>query len=253
MSRGTVRMLFGAAVCMWLVIPVASAQTQSTTTETTKAFEVIAVEGNDLVVKLPEGTKELTVPEGFKFMVNGQPMSVHDLKPGMKGTATITTTTHTTPVTVTEVKNGTVMKTTGSSIIVRTESGMKMFSQSDVDKRNIKIMRGGEPAQITDFREGDKLTASIITTKPPKVVTEKDVALAVPADKPAGTTGAPTTPAPAAAPPPSAPRGASAGASESAAPKKLPKTAGPLPLLAALGTTFLATGLALTLRRRRQR
>ena len=32
---------------------------------------------------------------------------------------------------------------------------MKLFSQSDIDKRGIKIMREGKPAQISDFRAND--------------------------------------------------------------------------------------------------
>ena len=43
----------------------------STSTQT-KNFEIIAVDGNKLVVRLPEGTKELTVPDDFRFIVNGQ-------------------------------------------------------------------------------------------------------------------------------------------------------------------------------------
>jgi cell division septal protein FtsQ len=39
---------------------IASAQT--TTSTDTKKFEVISVEGNQLVVRLPEGTREITVP-----------------------------------------------------------------------------------------------------------------------------------------------------------------------------------------------
>jgi thiamine pyrophosphokinase len=74
-----------------------------------KSFEVLAVDGNTLVVRLPEGTRELTVADDFRFIVNGQPMSVKELKPGMKGTAAITTKTTVTPVTVTEVKSGTVV------------------------------------------------------------------------------------------------------------------------------------------------
>jgi hypothetical protein len=43
------------------------------------------VDGNTLVVKLPEGTREISVPDDFKFIVDGQPMTVKELKPGMSG------------------------------------------------------------------------------------------------------------------------------------------------------------------------
>ena len=81
----------------------AVAQTTTASSET-KEFEVIGVDGNLLIVNLPEGTREINVPPGFMFTVNGQQMSVEQLKPGMKGTATITTKTTVTPVTVTEVR-----------------------------------------------------------------------------------------------------------------------------------------------------
>ena len=67
----------------------------------------------------------------------------------MKGTATITTRTTVTPVTVTEVKNGTVVQASpAAAIIVRTDEGVKSFTQGDVDKRGVKIMREGKPAQV---------------------------------------------------------------------------------------------------------
>ena len=68
---------------------------------------------------------------------------------------------------MTEVKNGIVMQTSGASITVRTESGIKMFTQGDVDKRGIKIWRDGKPAQISDFHTDDRLTATFVTTKHP--------------------------------------------------------------------------------------
>ena len=135
----------------------------------------LAVEGNQLVVRLPEGTRELTVADDFRFTINGQQLSVRDLRPGMKGTASITTRTTVTPVTVTEVKNGTVVRSVGSTIIVRTDEGVRSFTQQDVDKRGVKIIRSGKPAQVSDFREGDRLTATIITSRPPQVLTEKEV------------------------------------------------------------------------------
>ena len=112
MSRTTIRVVMAAmAVCFTAVT--STAQTTTTSTQT-KKFEVIAVNGNDLVVKLPEGTREIKVPDDFRFTVDGQQLAARDLKPGMKGTATITTKTTVTPVVVTEVKNGEVMQASGS-------------------------------------------------------------------------------------------------------------------------------------------
>jgi hypothetical protein len=233
----TLSRAFLATVIVGLTATASMAQT-TTTSQQTKTFSVIAVDGNQLIVKLPEGTRELTVPDDFRFTVDGKPLSVHDLKPGMNGTATITTKTTTTPVTVTEVKNGTVMQASGSSIIVRTDEGFKVFTQGDVDKRGVKIIRDGKPAQVSDFRENDRLSATIVTSKPPRVMTEQQVnaALAKPA--------AGAAPARAAAPAPAA-----SGAAP-AEPKKLPKTATAWPSVALGSMLLIASGLALTIRRR---
>jgi LPXTG-motif cell wall-anchored protein len=159
----------------------------------------------------------------------------------MKGTATITTTTTVTPVTVTEVKNGTVVRQTGGSIIVQTAEGYKSFTQGDVDKRGVTIVRDGKAVTVAELREGNKLTATIVTSQPPKIVTEKEVQLTPAA-------------AGAAAAPAKAPASASAAESSSGASETLPKTASPMPLLALLGAASLVTGMGLTaLRRRRVR
>ena len=245
MTRAAIRAVLGSAI-VCLTATLALAQTSTTTSET-KKFQVIAVDGNQLVVKLPEGTRELTVADDFKFTVDGRSLSVHDLKPGMAGTATITTRTTLIPVTVTEVKNGEVMQSSGNSILVRTgDNQIKMFTQGDIDKRGVKIMRDGRPAQISDFRANDRLTATIITTKPPRVLTEREVQATLARATPAS---AAVTPASAAAPAPASSSPASASSSPEA--RKLPKTASPLPLLGLAGLGLLAAGLALTVRRRR--
>jgi hypothetical protein len=227
----------------------AVAQT-TTASSQTKAFEVIAVDGNLLIVNLPEGTREINVPAGFMFTVNGQQMSVQQLKPGMKGTATITTKTTVTPVTVTEVKSGTVMQSSGSSIIVRTGDQVKMFTQGDIDKRGVKILRDGRPATISDFRQGDQLTATIVTSMPPHVMTEKEVqatlakggAPAASASSGAGAAGMKTQSSQSAAQTQS---GAPSGAA-----RELPKTASSWPLLAFVSVLLLAVGCALNFGRR---
>ena len=249
MVRTTIRTVMAGAL-VGMAATVALAQTGATTTET-KKFRVIAVDGNQLIVELPEGTRELTVPEDFQFNVDGNKLSVRELKPGMAGTATITTKTTVVPVTVTEVKNGTVMQATGTTIIVRTENGMKSFSQSDIDKRGVKIMREGKPAQISDFRANDRLTATIITTKPPKVLTEKEVQATLARNSDAAAASAPAAataaaPARSAAAPP-----VSTAPGPSPSPKALPRTASHVPALGVAGLSSLAVGLALTIRRRR--
>ena len=194
----TLSRVFLAAMAVSLTAVVSLAQ-QSTTSQETKSFEILAVYGNQLTVRLPEGTRELTVADDFRFNIDGQQMSVRELKPGMKGTATITTRTTVTPVTVTEVKNGTVMQATGSSIIVRTDQGIKSFTQGDVDRRGVKIVRNGAPAQLSDFHQGDQLSATIITSRPPTVMTEQQVNASL-ARAPAAGSAAPGATAAGAAP-----------------------------------------------------
>ena len=251
-----------AAAFLSLLPAITRAQTAATTTET-KTFRVIAVNGNQLVVRLPEGTRELAVPEDFRFTVNGQPLSVHELKPGMSGTATITTRTTTTPVTVTEVKNGTVEQVSGNSILVRTEQGFRMFTEGDLAKRNVTIYKDGQPVKLTDLSRGDRLSATIVTEKPPKVMTQRqvDATLAASGASGAAATSGSTAGSSAAASPAAPPRSgatATSGAGASASPPSgtgraaaLPKTASQTPLLALAGVLSAMLGICLTLARRR--
>jgi len=245
MTRAAIRLVFcGALVCLTAAVSLA----QTSTTSDTKKFQVIAVEGNHLVVRVPEGTRELTVPADFRFNVDGKMLSVQELKPGMSGTATVTTRTTMVPVSVTEVKNGTVMQAQGNSIIVRTDDGIKMFTQSDIDKRGIKIMRDGQPANISDFRANDRLTATIVTAKPPRTITEKEVQATL---AKSGGAAAPAPPASSTPPAAAAPSQAAPTSTSGAGARTLPKTASPLPSLALTGFASLLLALGLAVRRHR--
>jgi hypothetical protein len=268
MDRRVSRSLFAVGALVCLSAGVASAQQAQQTPQTTtatKSFEIIAVDGNQLVVRLPEGTRELTVRDDFRFTIDGQQMSLRELKPGMKGTATITTTTTVTPVTVTEVKNGTVTQASGSSITVRTDEGYKVFTQSDMDKRGVKIVRDGKVAVLSELRPGDRLTASIVTTKPPQVLTEQQVQAtlaregATPAPPPGGAAPSaaarPETPAGGAAPPAAAqpaPPVAPPAAATPSPRRTLPQTASLLPALGVAGLASLVTAVTIAAIRRRR-
>jgi len=227
-----------------LIAAVTSAQQTSTATDT-KRFEVIAVDGNDLVVRLPEGTRQINVPEGFRFTVDGQQLSVRELRPGMSGTAVITTRTTTTPVTVTEIKNGTVALVSGSNVYVRTDNDVRLFSQSELDKRGIKIMVDGKQRAVSELHTGDRLSATIVSTRPPRVVTEREVqatlakVTAAPAAAPAPVAAAPAAPAP--------------QQPTTTLARTLPHTAGSLPTVGLVGLASLAIAAALATRRRRAR
>jgi len=193
------RSIFLALALTLLGVAAATAQqTQARQSETIR-FEVISVDGNDLVIRDQSGARELTVPDDFKFTVDGTPMSVHDLKAGMKGTALVTTTTSITPVYLTQVKKGTVVRQIGTSLYVRTPEGVRKFTKSELDKRGVQIVKDGRPVKITSLREGDELSATIITEGPPIIVTEKEVQATLDAAEPA-----PAATEPAAEPPPAA-------------------------------------------------
>jgi hypothetical protein len=238
------RWMVVAAGAMLLLATAATAQT-STMTES-KSFEVISVDGNNLVLRGADGsTKEFVVPADFRFDVGGQMLAVSALKPGMKGTATITTTTTVHPVYVTEVKSGEVLKVSGGSVIVRTDQGIRSFTPGEMEKRNVTIIREGKPVVLSDLHVGDRLNATIVTEGEPHVVSERDVQASVtPHAAPAGQSSQ-SAAAPAPAP-------ASSSAAAGSSPATLPPTASPLPLIGLIGTALLAIGYSLTLRRRRQ-
>jgi hypothetical protein len=237
-----------------IVQQTASAQQKGATTTKSQSvvhFEVVAVQGNTVTVKTREqGGGEVTVDDSYRFTVDGKPVSVHELKPGMKGTSTMTTTTTVTPVVVTEVKSGRVAKVAGNSIIVSTANGYKMFTEEDAAKRGVKIIKNGEPADFSALREGDTLSATIVTEHPPKVVTKKEVnaAMTSPATaSPSAPSGGTTHAAPKAGQSSASDAGMAAATTH----KKLPKTASVFPLVGAVGAVFCGLALALGVLRRR--
>jgi len=215
-----------SAIAMTLLFAGAATAQVTSAAQTSEVikFEVISVDGNTLVVRDQTGAREVTVPDDYRFVVNGKPMSVHELTPGMKGTAQVTTTTIVRPVYVTTIKKGTVVKRVRDTVYVKTEDGStRKFTKSELEQRGIQIIMDGKPVRLADLKGGDKLTATIITSAPPEVLTAKDVQAVL--DTPEPTAAEVSAEAPPAAPatapaaaPAQAPAAATAAAPAEAAP-----------------------------------
>jgi LPXTG-motif cell wall-anchored protein len=236
------------AVCLAFTLGMsAQVQTQTTTTAhpstvqtTVERAEVITVSGNDLVVKMEDGTIRhiANVPESARVTVDGQQLGIHDLKPGMKLQRTITTTT--TPKTIT-----TVQSVTGKVWHVNPPSSVILTLQ-DGTNQQFKIPKGqkfnvdGQMVDAWGLKKGMNVSATKVVEEPAiEVEKQKQLTGTMPPPPPAPPADVPILVAestPAAAPAPAAP---------AAAPEKLPKTGSELPLIGLLGFVSLVAGLGL--------
>src|SRR6516162_6421181 len=218
-SGGETRMKLGsrwtssgvAAVVGMLCIAFAasmSAQVQSQTATTSgaptkevkiEAGEVVAVKGNDLFVKMPDGTIRdfPNIPESASATVDGKKLGIHELKPGMKLQRTTVTTTTPQVVTTIETVTGKVWHVNPPvSVILTLENGQnQMFKIPDGQKFTVN----GQETDAWGLKDGMKVTATKITTAEATSVTQKtQVTGTMPPDAPVLIAAGEPTPSPAA-------------------------------------------------------
>ena len=253
-TRAILRLL-GIGLCLALPLSLmAQVQTETSTTHgmatkevTVEKGTVVAVEGNNLVVKMENGMLRdfNNVPDSARITVGGQQLGIHDLKPGMTLERTITTTTTPRIITTTQTVTGTVFHVTPPlSVILTLEDGT---NQEFKIPKGQKFDVNGQMTDAFGLRKGMKISATKVVEVPETVVNVKKVTTGQmppppppPPDQPILVFVA-VAPAPAPAP---APEAAAAPAPE-AAPAKLPKTGSDLPLIGFLGALALALGLGL--------
>ncbi|SRR5579885_298972 len=238
-----------------------SRSTQSgtpTSTTTVERGEVVYVSGNDLVVKMPDGTiRHVTVPDGATVNVDGKQVGVRDLKPGMKLQRTITTTTTPKMVTTVQTVTGKVWQVNPPlSVILTLEDGTnQQFSIPKGQKFNVD----GQIVDAFHLRKGMTISATKVVESPETVVAQQRTVTGTmpppppppPADQPILIVMAPAPrPAPAR---PAAPAPEPAPApSPAPTPAELPKAGSNLPLIAVLGIVSLAFAGGLRFVRRQQ-
>jgi hypothetical protein len=174
-------LLATTAVCLTLNLNLrGQVQTSSSTTPgqpthvtNVERGEVVAVSGNNLVVRMADGSLRNIedVPESARVRVDGKSLGIHDLKPGMKLQRTITTTT--TPQTITTVQTvkGKVWAINPPlSVILTLENGQnQQFKIPKGQKFNVD----GQMIDAFGVRKGMMITATKIVEEPATVVTQK--------------------------------------------------------------------------------
>jgi RNase P/RNase MRP subunit p29 len=209
--------------------------------------EVVRVDGNDLLVKMEDGSLRdfPSVPESTRVTVDGKQLSIHDLKPGMKLERTITTTT--TPMTVTTVQTvtGTVLHVMPpSSVTLRLEDGsIQRFTIPSGQKFTIN----GSETDAWGLRPKMKISATKVVEEPQTQVEHQRQITGTMPPPPAPPSADQPIIIIAMARPVSAP--APTPATQEPQAKTLPKTGSVLPLIGLLGGLAFVTGFALRVRR----
>jgi len=245
----TRRLLAAAAGVVFLLVTAAmNAQVQTQTAVeqgaaskevTVERGEVVLVNGNDLVVKMEDGSMRhiANVPESARVTVDGQQLGIHDLKPGMKLQRTITTTT--TPKTITTVQSvtGKVWHVSPPNVVILT--------LEDGTNQQFKIPKGqkftvdGQQTDAFGLKKGMMVSATKVVEVPQTVIDQQRRVTgsmpppppAPPADVPILVAEAAPVAAPAAEP----------------APESLPKTGSLLPLIGLMGLLAVGTSLGIRL------
>jgi len=234
---GAVSLAFALSMSAQVKTETSTSSGQATHDVTIERGEVVHVSGNDLVVKMEDGTIRHfpNVPESARIDVGGQQLGIHDLKAGMKLERTITKTT--TPQTITTVQTvtGKVWHVSPPNTVILTlEDGTnQQFKIPAGQKFNID----GQETDAFGLKKGMKISATKVVEEPVTVASEHRRVTgtmpppppAPPANEPILVAAAEPTPAPAAP----------------AAPAELPKTASLLPLIGLLGSLALLCSLGL--------
>lgn len=236
------KVLLVVMVAAFAVMMGAQVQTSQNTSSGTPTHEVkvdraevLSVYGNDVIVKMEDGSIRhvANVPESTRVLVDGKELGVHDLKPGMKLQRTITTTTTPKMITTTQTVTGKVWHVSPpNSVILTLENGQNQ--QFKVPKGQ-KFTINGQETNVWDLKKGMTVSATKVVEEPITEVTEQRLLAGKmppppppPADAPILIASAAPTPAP--EPTPAAEK----------APEALPKTGSELPVVFSIGCLLLA-------------
>ena len=128
---------------------------------------VVYVSGNDLTVKMEDGTlKHFVVPSDYKLSVDGKEVSVQDLRPGTKLTQTITTITEEQLVTEVRTVDVKVMEVKPPYLTIASGDKIKHLRVPEGTRFTVN----GKEMTLADLREGMRVKGTVVTTVPTTMV-----------------------------------------------------------------------------------
>jgi hypothetical protein len=215
------------------------------------------VEGTTLVIRMADGAvREFNVPDSRRFVIDGKEVTVHELKPGTKLSAMITTTTTPIRERTTTVGTGKVWWVSGQTVILTLPNGEnRQYTVKDDYKFNVN---GKDNATVFDLRKGMTVSAQKIVEEPKTEIVSNTVvtgkAPPPPAPRPAvAQTPPPPVPieaaqarlAPVQAAQAPAPTPVEVAQTAPEAPTSLPSSGSDFPLVGVLGLLLTGAGLGL--------
>jgi hypothetical protein len=235
---GTVFLAFTLNMSAQVKTETSTAGHKATIVTQVERGEVVYVSGNDMVVKMEDGTIRhfANVPESARATVDGKKLGIHDLKPGMKLERTITTTSVSKTITTVQSVTGKVWNVNPPlSVILTLADGS---NQQFKIPKNQKFNVNGQMVDAWGLKKGMNISATKIVEVPVVAASEqRDVTGSAPV-----VAAAQPPPQP---PPPDTPILIAELEAPEPAPAELPKTASPLPLIGILGLLSLASSLGL--------
>ncbi len=241
---GALALVFATGAAAQVQSETSTSSGQATHTTTITTATVVYASGNDVVVKMADGSLRHfnNVPDSFRVNVDGQQLGVHQLKPGMVITRTVVHTSTPQVITTTQSVTGRVWHVNPPlSVILTLDDGKNQeFKIPQGQKFNVN----GQMVDAWGLKKGMTVSATKVVETPQTAVSQNTSFAGTappppPQDQPILVAVITPVPAPAAAPAP-APAPA----------ENLPKTASNLPLIGLLGLICLGGSFGMRLLRR---
>ena len=173
LATGTLGLAFVIQTGAQVQTTTATTPGESSHTVTVNRGKVYAVDGNDLIVEMEDGTFEHfpDVPESARARVDGKQLSIHDLKPGMMLQRTIITTTTPMIVTTIQTVTGKVWHVTPPTSVILTleDNTNQQFKIPKDQKFNVD----GQMVDAFALRKGMKVSATKIVEVPTVVSSQQ--------------------------------------------------------------------------------